>query len=158
MIRKAPHTTVVRSTQVPTIARLQIATGIGLLLFWAAFFTVGLAPANPPPGYFQFEHSFTVPDIILAVGLIIAGWCWLGTAPARVASAHTLSLLCAGALIFLGLLDISFNLQNGMYTGWWLDAVLAFAINAWCIGFGGFTAFAIGFRNSMPELGAERPR
>lgn len=139
--------------RISTIARLQLATGIGLLLFWAAFFTVGLAPANPPPGYFQFEHSFTVPDIILAIGLIVAGRCWLQAEPTRRKTAHVLSLVCAGALIFLGLLDISFNLQNGMYTSGWMDAVLALAINAWCIGFGTYMALELGTRDTVPTQG-----
>lgn len=125
-----------------TIARLQIATGVGLLLFWLAFFTVGLAPANPPPGYFQFEHSFTVPDIILAIGLIVAG---MRAAADR--TMHTLSLVCAGAMIFLGMLDVSFNVQNGMYTHGLVDAALALAINVWCIGFGAYTAYVLGCRD-----------
>lgn len=131
-------TTTALSGRTLTIARLQVATGVGLLLFWLAFFTVGLAPANPPPGYFQFEHSFTVPDIILSVALIVAGLRGLrsGSDP----TTQALSLVCAGALIFLGMLDVSFNLQNGMYTHGFVDAVLALAINVWCIGFGVFTA------------------
>lgn len=153
MTSTAPLAPANRAARTSTIARLQLATGIGLLLFWAAFFTVGLAPANPPPGYFQFEHSFTVPDIVLAVGLIIAGRCWLKTEPALRKTAHVLSLVCAGALIFLGLLDISFNLQNGMYTNGWLDAVLALAINAWCIGFGTYMALELGTRDVMPDQG-----
>jgi hypothetical protein len=129
-----------------TIARLQLGTGIGLLLFWLAFFTVGLAPANPPPGYFQFEHSFTVPDIILAVALIVAAMRGLRSADDPIA--HVLSLVCAGALIFLGMLDVSFNLQNGMYTHGFVDAVLALAINVWCIGFGAYTACVFARRDA----------
>lgn len=134
------------SARIQTIARLQLGTGIGLLVFWALFFAVGLAPRDPPPGYFQFEHSFTVPDIILALSLIRAGTWLLGAEASRHKLGWVLSLICAGALIFLGLLDISFNLQNGMYTGWWLDALLAVAINAWCIGFGAFVAYELGFK------------
>ena len=52
------------------IAALATITGIGLLLFWIGFFTIGLAPENPPPGYFEYEHSFPLPDIILAIALI----------------------------------------------------------------------------------------
>jgi hypothetical protein len=125
-----------------TIARLQIATGVGLIAFWIAFFTIGLAPANPPPGYFEFEHSFTVPDLILAAGLIAAGLGWMGPASGH-GRAQTLSLLCAGALMFLGLLDISFNLRSGMYTAGLGDALGALAINAWCLGFGGYLAVAL---------------
>lgn len=131
------------------IAQLQLATGVGLLLFWAAFFTVGLAPANPPPGYLQFEHSFTVPDIVLALALIVASRWWQGADP-RPGHARALSLVCAGMLIFLGMLDVSFNLQNGMYTIGLLDAVLALAINVWCIGFGAYVAYVLGVAQDTP--------
>ena len=41
-----------------TIAILELLTGIGLILFWIGFFTIGLAPKNPPQGYLAYEHSF----------------------------------------------------------------------------------------------------
>jgi hypothetical protein len=122
--------------------RLQIATGAGLILFWSLFFTIGLAPANPPPGYFEFEHSFTVPDLLLAAGLIYAGLQWRDPMGNRHV-ARTLSLLCAGALIFLGLLDTSFNIRSGIYTANLADAVGALAINLWCLGFGGYLAIKV---------------
>ena len=111
---------------------LDIITGVGILLFWVGFFTVGLAPKTPPPGYFVFEHSFPLPDSILAVTLIIAGILNLKGRPLG----RTLSLVSAGALIFLGLLDFSFNIQNGMYAISALDTVLNAFINIWCVGFG----------------------
>ena len=133
--------------RIETVARLQLATGAGLLLFWALFYTVGLAPKSPPPGYFAFEHSFTVPDIILAVSFILSGM-WLQSSDAsRRELGRSLSLVCAGALMFLGALDISFNLQNGMFSSGWVDALFVAAINAWCIGFGAFTAYELGFQS-----------
>lgn len=115
-----------------TIAVLQIITAAGLALFWLGFFTVGLAPENPPQGYFQYEHSFPLPDIILAVALLAAGIMLLKGRPAGV----TLSLVTAGSLMFLGVLDFSFNIQNGMYAISALDLVLNAFINLWCVAFG----------------------
>ena len=40
------------------IAILELVTGVGLILFWVGFFTIGLAPKNPPKGYLEYEHSF----------------------------------------------------------------------------------------------------
>jgi hypothetical protein len=57
----------------PIIASLGIATGIGIAIFWLFFFTVGIAPTHPPPGYFAFEYSFVLSDIVLALSLLIAG-------------------------------------------------------------------------------------
>jgi hypothetical protein len=118
------------------VAILEIITALGLCLFWLAFFTVGLAPANPPVGYFQFEHSFPPPDLLLAGLFLVAGCCLLDMRPQRRRCGRSLSLVGAGALMFLGALDISFNLQNGMYAISLQDTLLALAVNAWCVGFG----------------------
>lgn len=111
---------------------LQIATAAGLILFWIAFFTVGLAPKNPPQCYFAYEHAFTFPDICLALLLLTSGILLLR----KNQFGRTLSLVGAGALIFLGLLDFSFNLQNGVYAASAVDLVLNAFINAWCVAFG----------------------
>jgi len=122
------------------IASLEIVTGIGLILFWIAFFTVGLAPDNAPPCYFAYEHSFPLPDGILAILLLIAGIFLMRSKPAG----RSLSLVAAGALVFLGLLDFSFNLQNGIYMTSTVDLVLNAFINIWCVGFGIAIAVLIG--------------
>jgi len=114
------------------IASLEIVTGIGLILFWIAFFTVGLAPDKAPPCYFAYEYSFPLPDGVLAILLLVAGILLMRSRPAG----RPLSLVAAGALIFLGLLDFSFNLQNGIYLTSTVDLVLNAFINIWCVGFG----------------------
>jgi len=114
------------------IASLEIVTGIGLILFWIAFFTVGLAPDKAPPCYFAYEHSFPLPDGVLAILLLIAGILLMRSRPAG----RPLSLVAAGALVFLGLLDFSFNLQNGIYLTSTVDLALNAFINLWCVGLG----------------------
>jgi hypothetical protein len=121
-----------------TTSVLQLLTGIGIILFWVGFFTVGLAPESPPPGYFTYEHSFPLPDTVLSITLIIAGVLNLRGA----AATRTLSLASAGGLIFLGLLDFSFNIQNGMYALSMADLVLNGFINLWCVGFGAWLLYA----------------
>ena len=115
-----------------TISILSIITAVGLVLFWIGFFTIGLAPKNPPDGYFVYEHSFPVPDIILAVVLIA------GSVLNMTGGTHGTTLLVAGggALVFLGILDISFNFQNGMYKISVMDMILNAFINLWCVLFG----------------------
>lgn len=111
---------------------LEIVTAAGLILFWIVFFTVGLAPENPPKCYFAYEHAFPLPDICLALLLLVSGILLLR----RNSLGRTLSLIAAGALIFLGLLDFCFNLQNRIYLASVLDLVLNALINAWCVVFG----------------------
>lgn len=111
---------------------LAILTAAGILIFWIAFFTVGLAPENPPEGYFAYEHSFPLPDIVMSITMIVAASLMLKKIP----SGEPLLLAAAGALVFLGLLDFSFNIQNGIYAISTTDMLLNGFMNAWCVLFG----------------------
>ena len=122
------------------IAILELLTAVGLILFWILFFTVGMAPKNPPPGYLAYEHSFPVPDGLLSILLLVAGIMLLLNNPLGV----NLSLIAAGALLFLGVLDISFNLQNGIYKISTGDLISNAFINLWCVDFGIAIAVVIG--------------
>jgi hypothetical protein len=122
------------------IATLEVVTGVGLILFWLAFFTVGLAPDKAPPCYYAYEHAFPLPDGVLAILLLVAGIMLMKSRP----WGRPLSLIAAGALVFLGLLDFSFNLQNGIYLASTVDLVLNAFINVWCVGFGLAIAVLIG--------------
>lgn len=130
-----------------SVAMLLIVTGVGIALFWLAFFTVGLAPAAPPPCYHAFEHAFPLPDLTLAATLVCAGLGLRAHDPERQRRGERLALLAAGALVFLGLLDVSFNLEQGLYRGAVADIGLSIAINAWCVGFGSYLALR-GVRHS----------
>ena len=125
-----------------TIAVLELLTGIGIILFWIGFFTIGLAPKNPPQCYFTYEHSFPLPDGLLAILLLVAGILLMLHNPLG----SKLSLVAAGALVFLGLLDFSFNIQNGIYMTSKVDLVLNAFINVWCVGFGVAIAVLIGLK------------
>ncbi|MBN1690405.1 MAG: hypothetical protein JW901_05235 [Dehalococcoidia bacterium] len=122
------------------IAILELVTGVGLILFWVGFFTIGLAPKNPPKGYLEYEHSFPLPDGLLAVLLLVAGTLLLLNNPLG----GNLSLIAAGALIFLGVLDFSFNIRNGIYKISKSDLILNAFINLWCVGFGVAVAMIVG--------------
>ncbi len=127
------------------LAVLEIVTGVGIILFWIAFFTVGLAPENPPEGYFIFEHSFPFPDVILCLCLIASGVLLLK----QDSRGKVLALMGAGGLMFLGMLDFSFNLQNGMYTMAPSESIPNMCINAWCTGFGLVLGIRVG-RDVLP--------
>jgi hypothetical protein len=114
------------------IAVLELLTGVGLIVYWIGFFTIGLAPKNPPKGYLEYEHSFPLPDGLLSILLLAAGILLLLNNPW---GSH-LSLVAAGALVFLGVLDFSFNIQNGIYKISKSDLVLNAFLNIWCVGFG----------------------
>ena len=122
-----------------TIPVLEMITAAGLILFWIGFFTVGMAPESAPECYFVYEHAFPLPDLVLAMVLLASAILLLRESPLG----RTLALVAAGALIFLGLVDFSFNLQNSVYLSSALDLILNAFINIWCVAFG----LAIVWRN-----------
>lgn len=142
--------------QLKAVGCVQLVTAGGLLLYWSLFFTIGLAPSVPPPGYFVFQHSFTFPDIILALALVRAGLLLLSDEVARQELGRDLSLICSSALLFLGLLDVCFNLQNGIYASPSIDTVLEIAVNVWCVGIS--SCWLLSKNGAWPHLGlARRP-
>lgn len=122
----------VNSSQLRALSTTQIVVGIGILAFWALFYSVGMAPANPPPCFFAFEHSFLPPDLILAVALIASGINVL----ANGTWGRPVALVAAGGLLFLGVIDLTFNIQNGMYAGPVMERLQAAAIPLICVGVG----------------------
>jgi nucleoside-diphosphate-sugar epimerase len=131
--------------RVRLIARLELLTAAGLFLYWILYFTIGVAPKNPPPGYFVFQNTFTVADLVLAVILIRAATLLLRPDPIQRVLGRGLSLVCSGALLFLGGLDISFNFQNAIYLTPSFDMFLEVAINIWCLVFGFLLAYEFAF-------------
>ena len=95
------------------IAVLQIIYGIGLIVSWVYFLKVELKDPEKTEVYRVFEKSFILPDL---------GWC----APCMFLSALGLltnqgywvffSIAGGSAILFLFLLDFSFNLQQKTYS------------------------------------------
>ena len=116
-----------------TMARLQTLFAAGIVLWWAYFFAAAQSdPANSPV-YLAFESAFPLPDLVWLVPLLYTA----ARTNARGDGRGPLWTAAAGgALVFLGLLDASFNAQNGIYTRSLTDGVLNGFINVACIGFG----------------------
>jgi hypothetical protein len=89
--------------------------------------------------YMAFESAFPVADISLSIVLIIGGIGLLKKVP----FGFLFSLLGGGSLIFLGLLDVSFNTQNGIYLLGIGEAVMNIFINLLCLGGGIFIIVTI---------------
>jgi hypothetical protein len=106
--------------------------GIGIATFWLLFVTIGMAPASPPACCFAYEHAFPPPDLLLAAALIASGIDILRGGEWGM----NVSLACAGGLMFLGVLDLSFSAQNGGFAGPLSEALQAGVISLWCIGLG----------------------
>lgn len=116
-----------------TIAVFELLIAVGLIGFWIYFFLVENKNPEKSDVYFGFERSFPVPDlgwvtpslIIAAIGLL-SGQSY----------GIFFTITSGSALLFLGLLDISFNVQNKGYTTNISDTIMNLLINIVCVIFG----------------------
>ena len=112
------------------VAVFQILIAVGIIVFWIYFFKY--ENKNPEKGaiYLGFERSFPPADLgwitptllISAIGLLLGQ-----------AFGVFFSIVSGSALIFLGLLDISFNIRQGAYKAKKSDIILNLTINLICI-------------------------
>jgi len=115
------------------IAGLEIFIAVGFLGFWIYFFIFENKKPDQREGYLEFEKSFPLADlgwvvpclIISAIGLIL-----------DYKIGKIFSIAGGSVLIFLGLLDISHNLQYGGYKGDKFEIALNLIVNLFCIIFG----------------------
>ena len=102
------------------LAVLYAITGLSILHFWYAFFYGDAFHENELrilipnfDGYRDWEQAFVIPDLVLAVGLFISVFLlWTDKAPGR---GRMLATACAGAGLFLGLLDVTYGYSSGFY-------------------------------------------
>lgn len=109
------------------LAILQIILAVGIAAFWIYFFMVENKNPEKEDWYLKHERSFPLPDLglvtvcllVAAVGLIIGE---------RFGIFFT--IVAGGGLMFLGLIDLAFNLQNGLFKTKNMDAYMSIAIVA----------------------------
>lgn len=133
------------------IAIIEIIIAIGIISFWIAFFSTDMVSIKDPElkkTYLAFESAFPLPDCWLVIALIIGGTGMLK----KKNYGYFFSLIGGSALIFLGLVDISFNVQQGIYMLGMGEAVLNISINVICLTAGIFILSII-WKNKIKKSG-----
>ena len=118
-------------------AVLELVMAVGIVSFWIAYFSADIVQIDDPvlkQKYLAFESAFPVPDAYLALVLVIGG---IGLLRKK-AFGLLFSLIGGASLIFLGLLDVSFNTLHGIYGLGFSEAVMNLFINLMCLGTGVF--------------------
>jgi hypothetical protein len=117
-----------------TYAVLLLVTAVGTTAYWVDFFARGSVNVVEEDWYVKFERSFPAADGFMSAAAAVAAVGLLADEPWGVAFA----LVAAGALVFLGLMDVTFNLENRLYrflrSSWPMRSELV--INVWTLGLG----------------------
>lgn len=124
-----------KSNKILAIAAL--ISGIALFTYQILYHIDPLLLSSHPPEdiwYHSFEGAFLLADIYAGILCIIAAiglwneknWGYYSTA------------LAGSSAIFLGLMDVCFNLKNGIYLNLTEDVFLEIILNIWCLGLGSY--------------------
>lgn len=120
------------------LAVLLVVTAVVTVAYWLDFFLRGTVKAVEEEWYLRFERAFPVADGWMASCSLVSGvGLFTGSSYGTV-----FGLLAAGALVFLALMDLTFNLQNGMFRllpgsgQMWVELVIVL----WCLALGGTLA------------------
>lgn len=121
-------------------AALMALAALGTAAYWIAYFGSDLTHVRADTVYLAFENAFPLADGWMALAYLLSAWyLWRGDHRA------VLWGLCAGsAMIFLGLMDLLFNIEQGHFqppigAQMWLEI----AIMAFCLTFGPFTIWRL---------------
>lgn len=122
------------------VAVLLLVTAVVTVAYWVDYFVRGTVQADQEEWYLRFERAFPAADGWMSACSVIAAVGLLRGEPYGVG----FGLVAGGALVFLGLLDVLFDLQNGLYRllprsgQMWAELV----INVWSLALGGWLVAA----------------
>ncbi len=112
------------------VAAVLGVTAAGTAAFWLAFFGAGGAlHAEETDVYLAFEQAFPVADLWMASTAAAAAVALVRRRSWAVAA----GLAAGSALVFLGLLDVLFDVERGLYARGSGAMAVEVVINAWCL-------------------------
>lgn len=105
---------------------------VGVIAFWIEFFTSGAVSMGDSQAYIEHERSFPLADGYMVVCCLI---CAVGLIRRR-SWALLFGLVGGSAIIFLGLMDTLYSIQQGHFAAMDAAALEAFVICAVCLALG----------------------
>jgi hypothetical protein len=117
-----------------TLSVLWILSAICCIYYWIDFYTRGEVQVVNEDWYVKFQKAFTIADLWMTISAII------GAIGLLMGQTYGLlfALLAAASLIFLGLMDVAFNIQNNLYRLVGTSNQMKFEVflNLWALGLG----------------------
>src|SRR5207253_10073430 len=132
----APPAGVPRPRPAPRAVAARLAvTAAGTAAYWIAFFAAGNAlHSSETDAYVAVEHAFPAADTWMASAAIFAAIGLVRRRPWAVLA----GIAAGSALVFLGLLDMLFNLEQGLYARPSVAMAVEAVINLFCLAVGPF--------------------
>lgn len=117
------------------VTALLVLTAVGTAAFWIGFFTAGDALHSADTDvYLAFEAAFPVADAWMASAALAAA---IGLARRR-AWAIPAGIAAGSALVFLGLMDVLYDLEHSVYARPSGAMAVEMVINVFCLIVGPF--------------------
>ncbi len=133
----------------PAVTALLVVTAAGTAAYWVAFFAAGSAlHSSESDVYLAYERAFPAADAWLALAAIAAA---VGLVRRR-AWAPVAGIATGSALVYLGLLDVLFDVEQGVYAAASGAMAVEVLINVYCLTAGPF--LIAWFWRSRDELAA----
>jgi len=115
---------------------LEILVGVLTIVFWVLFlFVPNSVQSSTEKCYMVFQHSFVAADMWMCVAFFLSAYFLYNRNVAGV----LWGIVAGGTFVFLGLMDILYNIENGMYKHINAGMFFEILINLTSIVFGGFT-------------------
>jgi hypothetical protein len=112
-----------------------LVVAAGTLAYWLAYFFAGAVQTADDAAYTGFENAFPLADGYMAIAFVVAAL--------LLRHGHVLAVpvgIAAGsAMVFLGCMDVLFNLEHGKYADMTAEMAVESVINLVCFTFGPFT-------------------
>jgi len=94
------------------IAVLLIGSAVFVIYYWADFYIRGAVHVVKKDWYIKFQRAFPPADLWMSACAIVGA---IGLLTGQ-AYGLVFTLLAASSMIFLALMDITFNVQNNLYS------------------------------------------
>ncbi len=121
-----------RTREINISIALGLIAALGIFLYWLAWFAAPeLVQSRSPQDadyliYVSYEQAFPVADAWIAIAALIGA---IGLWQMR-SWGFLFMLLASGAAIFLGLMDLSYDIQHSMFIPFTAEAAIELAIVA----------------------------
>jgi hypothetical protein len=111
------------------LAIILIVFSVNVIMFWNSFFTSGAVSMGDSQAYLEHEQSFPLADGYMVICCLI---CAVGLFKLR-SWALVFGVMAGSAIIFLGLMDTLYSIQQGIFAAMDVAALEAFVICGVCL-------------------------